>query len=141
MRLGLPLYRNNYTYKEINPMNSIVVIVRVTSLIHSALPAGDDMQIIAMASAICNRLKRGDQLESIVGGSLLSNKCLSELVSSSPAPEAFLRCLSLTAGTFAGRYDDPTDGAIRFHRHDQAPAWAKRHESYILLGAHFYYHD
>jgi len=36
---------------------------------------------------------------------------------------------------------DPTRGATRYHRHDEAPGWARRRRPVALIGAYLFYTD
>ena len=97
--------------------------------------------LTAIAYAIKNRLSKGDAFSHIARESGMPE--MGDFSSTCPNPDeqTCLKSLSIVAGVFAGLYEDPTQGATRFHRHDHSPAWAVNLQPCALLGPHLYYRD
>jgi len=99
------------------------------------------IDLVPMAYAIRNRLDDGGNLHQI------AIECGSRKVgenSSTYDPgddEPCMEAVSIVTGVFAGLYDDPTNGATRFHRHDHCPNWSKTLQASALLGSYIYYRE
>ncbi|MCP5083210.1 MAG: hypothetical protein GY948_16095 [Alphaproteobacteria bacterium] len=97
--------------------------------------------LIATSYAIKNRLSKGGELHHIARDLEVSNMGDFSSTCHNTDEEPCLKSLSVVAGVFAGLYDDPTNGATRFHRHDQCPGWSLNLQPCALLGPHLYYRD
>lgn len=51
----------------------------------------------------------------------------------------YWRALALICNVWSLDYDDPTQGATRFHRHDVTPDWAKGLDANALIESRLYY--
>lgn len=111
----------------------------VCNLVRKEFRDTEFYDIIPIVYAIKNRLSRGESLDQVVR-ELKSPKLGDYSFSGGgQSGEPCLTSLSIVAGVFAGLYDDPTNGATRFHRHDHTPAWADGLQCTALLGPYIYY--
>lgn len=114
--------------------------------------ASDDTEPVqtAMVWVLLNRARQAGGEEGVPpSGVLLSRLCgelMSEVKRASPEARTpaldtaeFCRALATVCLVCSGDIADPTQGATRFHRHDEMPEWARLAEPRALLGRRFYY--
>lgn len=54
---------------------------------------------------------------------------------------AYCRSFAILCRVIGADFPDPSDGAVRLHRHDAAPRWAHDLEPSALIGSYFFYND
>lgn len=54
--------------------------------------------------------------------------------------QAFCRLFANICHVWNSDHEDPTHGALRFHRHDEFPQWAQSAKPLALIGSRFFYH-
>ena len=115
--------------------------LRVSEFVRIEAGKNSETDLIATAYAIYNRSLRRDNLDHIAFDRKSDN--MGDFSSTCPetAVEPCFKSLSIVAGVFAGLYEDPTNGATRFHRHDCCPSWAENMQPCALLGPYLYYRD
>ena len=86
----------------------------------------------ALVHAIRNRSLSGEHFSNIL------RDINTDRFASVNRPASF-DILSMIASVFNEGSIDPTDGAVRFHRHDELPDWAKSEQPTALIGGRFYY--
>ncbi len=123
------------------PISRIEHALKVSELVQREARKDSKTDLVATAYAIFNRLPQGGNLDHIAIDRK-SDKMgdFSSTGSETPVEPCF-KSLSIVAGVFAGLYEDPTNGATRFHRHDQCPGWAEKMQPCALLGPYLYYRD
>ncbi len=120
-------------------MNHIEDTIKVCNLVERFINVDKNIDEIATTYAITNRLRRGDSLDQIILDHESTKMGDHSSTTVEEPAEPSLRSLAIVAGVFAGLYEDPTDGATRFHRHDRAPEWAAGLQCTALLGPYMYY--
>ena len=113
----------------------------VCSLIKNTVHVRENYDFLPISYAVKNRLKSGGTLHDIAMDCRHDN--VGEISSTFEYEdrEDTLKALSIVTGVFAGLYDDPTNGATRFHRHDHCPEWSETLQASALLGSYIYYRD
>ena len=86
----------------------------------------------ALVHVVQNRIFSGEHF-----GNILTEFNF-DLSGSDDLPASF-DVLSLIAKVFDGKSEDPTEGAVRCHRHEVLPEWAKNLQPTALIGGRFYY--
>ena len=56
-----------------------------------------------------------------------------------PVERETARALAVFTRVAAGALDDPTDGATRFHCHDETPTWAENMDIRAIIGPYLFY--
>ncbi|MEM7425175.1 MAG: cell wall hydrolase [Pseudomonadota bacterium] len=124
---------------KINREISYSELAGLVLLLEAERPRESDQGMVALAHVVCNRLLSGEHFSNICQdpdfvpeagrGSYLDCRDMS----------VSLEVLGLIAEALSPDGDDPTDGALRFHRHDTSPDWASELEPSALIGGRFYY--
>tara|TARA_R110000868_G_scaffold12110_7_gene58707 strand:- start:4561 stop:5010 length:450 start_codon:yes stop_codon:yes gene_type:complete len=113
-----------------------VELVRLALVIRDVLDdeghdAGEEGQV-ALACAILNRMRRFGPDDSGSSGAAGKGGC-------NFGDASFARAFAVACLVLSGDIDDPTGGAMHFHRHTYNPKWARRAVPKTLIGQHMFY--
>ncbi len=126
---------------EYYPTNQLNCAIKASALLKHETLKDRKIDEIATAYAIINRLHKQNTSSRRASKSDPTNMGdFSSITCDLPHPICF-ESLAIVAGILAGLYEDPTNGATRFHRHDQCPGWSKNLQPCALLGPYIYYRD
>jgi hypothetical protein len=121
-----------------------------------AAPVICGMDLIVLAAAVAHFGRGlGDEVLTALSWVLLNRHALehpadpaiptagsndwAESLLADPVERETARALAVFTRVVAGSIDDPTDGATRFHCHDETPTWAKGMDIRAIIGPYLFY--
>jgi len=97
----------------------------------------DEDVLAALSWAFLNRRGQGDGAD--IGPAAQAVESWASVLLSDPLEQETARALAVFTQVLAGGIADPTDGACRFHCHDETPKWADRMDIRAIVGPYLFY--
>ncbi|MCE7997396.1 MAG: hypothetical protein HEP70_00915 [Rhodobiaceae bacterium] len=97
----------------------------------------DEDVLAALSWAFLNRRATGDGEE--FGPAATSSPDWAAALMGDPLKQETARALAVFTRVVAGCVSDPTEGATRFHCHDETPSWAEDMDIRAIVGPYLFY--
>lgn len=103
----------------------------------------DEDVLAALSWAFLNRRANGDggEIAPVLASSPARSPDWAAALMGDPLDQETARALAVFARVVAGGVADPTEGATRFHCHDETPSWAEKMDIRAVIGPYLFYSD
>lgn len=112
------------------------LIVLGAAVAHFGRGLGEEV-LTAISWALLNRRSR-DGIHDLDGSAPAAESWATSLLCD-PLEQETARALAVFTQVLAGGVTDPTDGACRFHCHDETPKWADHMDIRAIVGPYLFY--
>ncbi len=117
-------------------ISGMELIVLAAAVAHFGRGLGEQV-LVALSWVVLNRHAQEHAFE-LTNATAGANGWAESLLAD-PVERETARALAVFTRVVAGSVDDPTDGATRFHCHDETPTWAEGMDIRAIIGPYLFY--